>query len=212
MSAEGLPPASLLLVHGAGSGPWVYEGWAEEFASVPVLAVDLHEGLDVEHASMADYADRVVCAAARLATPVALCGWSLGGLVVLQAAERVAAHSVILLEASASAEIQGFNANVELTHGTFDPEVVYGSFPPGVRARPESLLACAERKRGISVPSLPCASLVIYGDDFREERGLAIARLYGSQKRYIPGLDHWGVVQDRRVREAIAEFLGIPRP
>jgi len=45
MSVERLPPASLLLVHGAGSGPWVYEGWADEFASVPVLAVDLHEGV-----------------------------------------------------------------------------------------------------------------------------------------------------------------------
>jgi pimeloyl-ACP methyl ester carboxylesterase len=209
MSVERLPPASLLLVHGAGSGPWVYDGWADEFASVPVLPIDLHEGLEVAHASMADYADRVVGEAAKLATPVALCGWSLGGLVVLQAAERVAPHSVILLEASAPAEIQGFNADADLTQGTFDPEAVYGPFPPGVRARPESSLARGERKRGISVPSLRCASLVVYGDDFREERGLAIARLYGSRERYIPGLDHWGVVQDRRVREAIAEFLGI---
>lgn len=98
---------------------------------------------------------------------------------------------------------------MELTYGAFDPEVVYGAFPPDVSPRPESSLARAERKRGISVPSLPCPSLVIYGDDFREERGSAIARLYGSDERDFPGLDHWDLVRDPRVREAIADFLAV---
>jgi len=209
MMAETRSPSSLLLVHGAGSGPWVYEGWDGDFPTLHVAVVDLHENLDVSRASMGDYADSVVATAATLPRPAALCGWSMGGLAVLQAAERVEPHSVILLEASAPAEIQGFEPDVELTEGTFDPEAVYGAFPSGVPARPESSLARAERKRGISVPSLPCASLVIYGDEFREERGVAVARLYGSSELYVPGLDHWGIVQDRRVREAIANFLAL---
>jgi hypothetical protein len=98
---------------------------------------------------------------------------------------------------------------VAIAEGTFDPEAVYGRFPPSVPARPESSLARAERKRGSSVPSLPCASLVVYGDDFRAERGTSIARLYGSEERDFPGLDHWELVRDRRVREAIAGFLGV---
>ena len=79
-------------------------------------------------------------------------------------------------------------------------------------ARAESTLARAERKRGISVPELPCPSLVIYGEAFRDERGTQIAGLYGSAERYFPGLDHWDLIRDLRVREAVAEFLGAFRP
>ena len=55
---------------------------------------------------------------------------------------------------------------------------------------------------------LPCATLVVYGDEFRAERGTPVAHLYGSEERDFPGLDHWDLVRDRRVREAIADFLG----
>jgi diadenosine tetraphosphate (Ap4A) HIT family hydrolase len=169
--------------------------------------VDLQEGLDVATASHADYATEVADAAAALPAPVSLCGWSMGGLVVLEAAERVRPHSVILLEPSPPAEVQGHNPDTEVGQGTFDPEAVYGRFPPGIRARSESARARAERKRGISVPSLSCASLVVYGDTFRDERGKAIARLYGSDELDFPGFDHWGLVSDVRVRAAIAEWL-----
>src|SRR5207249_6805513 len=141
---------------------------------IAVVAVDLHEGLDVAAASHADYAGTVAEAASKLPAPVALCGWSMGGLVVLQAANRARPHSVILLEPSPPAEIQGYYADTEITDGIFDPVAVYGPFPPGMRARPESSRARAARKRGIFVPGIPCPSLVVYGDDFREERGQAV--------------------------------------
>jgi pimeloyl-ACP methyl ester carboxylesterase len=205
-------PASLLLVHGAGSGPWVFDGWSESFPSLRVAAVDLQEGVDIGRASMSDYAERVVAAARTLPEPVSVCGWSMGGLVALQGAERVRPQSVILIESSPPGEVQGFDAEAETTTGTFDPEVVYGPFPPDMPTRPESSLARSERKRGIGVPSLPCKSLVIYGDDFREDRGRPIATLYGSEERDFPGLDHWDLVRDPRVREAIAGFLGSFRP
>ncbi len=40
-------------------------------------------------------------------------------------------HSVILLEPTPPAEVQGYNPNTEVGEGTFDPEAVYGPFPPG---------------------------------------------------------------------------------
>jgi pimeloyl-ACP methyl ester carboxylesterase len=196
-------------VHGAGSGPWVYDGWLHAFPALTVEAVDLHEGLAVEHASMSDYVDRVASAARVMPGQVALCGWSMGGLVVLQAAQMVQPHSVVLLEASAPAEIQGHNPDVQLVGGAFDPEAEYGTFPDGIAARPESLLARAERKRGISVPSLPCPSLVIAGADFPDERGRALAELYGSEFVEFPELRHFELVLETAPRRTVAEFLGV---
>ena len=116
------PPASLVLVHGAGSGPSVYDGWPDTFPGVEPVAVDLQQNLDVTTASHDDYARNVIDAAAALPQPVALCGWSMGGLVVLQAAQHLQPHSVILLEASAPAEVQGLDPDTEITDGAFDPE------------------------------------------------------------------------------------------
>jgi pimeloyl-ACP methyl ester carboxylesterase len=202
-----VPAGSLLLVHGAGSGPWVFDGWPASFPALDVVAVDLHAGLDVALASMADYARRVEEAAASLAPPVSLCGWSMGGLVVLMAAARARPHRIVLLEASAPAEVQGVHDDVVAQPGSFAPEAVYGRFPRGMRARPESALARAERKRGIPVPALRCPSLVVYGDEFPDDRGVALARLYGSSTAAFPGLDHWGLVRDESVRAAVARFL-----
>jgi pimeloyl-ACP methyl ester carboxylesterase len=125
----------------------VYADWPPAFPSLAVTAVDLQDGLSVERASMADYAQRVVAAAQGMPPPVAICGWSMGGLVVLQAAQHVHAHSVILLEPSAPAEIQGYNPDVPIIEGAFDPEAEYGRFPGGIPARPESRGARAARKR-----------------------------------------------------------------
>lgn len=195
-----------MLVHGAGSGPYVFDGWPASFPGVELVAVDLQEGLDVASASHEDYAQRVVDASGAARQPVALCGWSMGGLVVLQAAERVRPEAVVLLEASPPGEVQGFQ-EVEIDEGAFDPEAVYGAFPPGMPARPESLRARGERKRGISVPALPCRSLVVYGDDFPDDRGRALASLYGSDERAFPGLDHWDLVLAPEVRQSVAQWL-----
>lgn len=93
---------------------------------------------------MDDYAERVVGAALALPEPVATCGWSMGGLVVLQAAE------------------------------------------------------------GISVPSLPCPALVIAGREFPEERGSAVARVYGADPLEFPALGHFDLVLHPAPRAAIA--------
>jgi hypothetical protein len=58
-----------------------------------------------------------------------------------------------------------------------------------------------------TVANVPCPSLVIYGDDFREERGRQIARLYDSREHDFTGVTHWDLVRESQVREAIREFL-----
>jgi dienelactone hydrolase len=196
--------ASMLLVHGAGGGPWVFDGWRN--MAHTVFACDLQRGVDPAVASMRDYADEVAACAHSLPRPLALCGWSMGGLVALMAAEHVRPDALVLIEPSPPAEAQE-NADAPLETGTFDAEAVYGTFPPGVAARPESMLARAERKRGVSVPSLPCRCLVVAGDEFPEERGTRVAHVYDAELRHFPGLSHWGLVRSAAVRDAVADWL-----
>lgn len=196
-----------MLVHGAGSGPWVFDGWRDDFHELDVVAVDLQEGLDPAEASMADYAARVVEAATAGASPVVLCGWSLGGLAAMIAAPTATPHRLVVLEPSAPRQVQGYDPSVPDESGVFDPEEVYGAFPAGIRARPESRRARADRKRGMDVERPPCPSLVVYGDEFRDERGIAIAETYGCDERYFAGFTHWDLVLRPEVRRAVAEWL-----
>jgi hypothetical protein len=204
---QAAPLASLLLAHGAGSGPWVFAGWPAAFSDLEVEVPDLQAGLNVAEAAMSNYAAVVVRDADWLPRPLALCGWSSGGLAAMLAARQAEADLLILLETSPPGEVQGFDDSVPLEPGTFDPEATYGAFPPGMRARPESSLARAERKRGVSVPSLPCPALVVYGDEFAEERGRRLAAHYGAEELACPGLDHWGLVRDERVRTGLTDYL-----
>jgi pimeloyl-ACP methyl ester carboxylesterase len=212
-SLEGLALIrTLVLAHGAGSGPWVFEGWERVFAGVELDAVDLHAGLNVAEAAMSNYAAVVARAADSLARPTALCGWSMGGLTTMLAARQARAERLVLLEPSPPGEVQGFDPEIPLETGTFDPQDAYGPFPPGTRARTESRLARSERKRGISLPSLPCPSLVVYGEKYAEERGRAVARFYGSDELFLPGLDHWDLVRDVRVAAAVSAWLAGGNP
>jgi Alpha/beta hydrolase family len=197
-----------VLAHGAANGPWVFEGWLDAFPGADVLAVDLQAGLAVPHASMSNYAAVLYRTAELLAPPRALVGWSLGGLVAMLAAERAGAAKVALLEPSPPAEVQGFHDDVEPVEGAYDGETAYGAFPPGIPARPESELALGERRRGISVPRLPPPGLVVYGDEFPDDRGRRVAARYGLAEHHVPGASHWDLVLGSEARAAVAGYLG----
>lgn len=64
-------------------------------------------------------------------------------------------------------------------------------------------------KRGISVPTLPCPSLVVYGNEFADVRGKRVAALYRSRGAFFPGLDHWQLVLSSDVRRTVADFLAV---
>lgn len=196
-----------MLAHGAGSGPWVFDGWADSFPGVAVVAVDLQAGLDVGHASMLNYAAVLYRTAELFPPPRALCGWSMGGLAAMMAAGPAGAARLAVLEPSPPAEIQGHDPRVELQEGMYDGPAVYGAFPDGIGARPESSLARAERRRGIDVPALPCPGLVVYGDEFPDDRGRAIASHYGFDECHVEGTDHWGLVLHPEARDAVRGFV-----
>ena len=158
---------------------------------------------------MGDFAAAIVRAAAVLHRPLALCGWSLGGLAAMMAAERVRPDRLVLLEPSAPAETAGTDPTVPLEHGLLDPVATYGPFPEGQPSRPDSHLARAERKRGISVPSLPCPTLVVYGDDLPEERGADLAARYGADALHVPAATHWDLVLDAGIRRRVAAWLSV---
>ena len=197
---------SVILVHGAGSGPWVFDAWTDTFGDSELQPVDLQDGLRVEGASMADYAEQVAEVVARRQGRVYVCGWSMGGLVALMAATLVPPRALAVIEPSPPAEVQGTHPEVRQRSGTFDPEEVYGRFP-GVRTRQESLLARLERKKGISVPKVPCPLLVVYGAQFPEDRGRAIATQYEADELSFPELNHGQLVSTQEVREAIRDWF-----
>jgi alpha-beta hydrolase superfamily lysophospholipase len=86
----------------------VFDGWAQDFTDWSVAAPDLLEGLDVATATMQHYVASVVRATRRMAGsgPLVLCGWSMGGLVVLMAAPAVTPDAVVVLEPSLPAELK----------------------------------------------------------------------------------------------------------
>lgn len=200
---------SLLLVHGAGSGPWAFEGWERDFPGVEVVAVDLQEDLDVANATVDAYAAAVVRAAATLTRPLALVGWSLGGLVALVAAARVEPDVLVLLEASPPLEVQGLRDDVVPAPGTFDPLEQGAKPPPGMHTRRESSLAMGQRDRGVSVPPLPpkTCTLVVYGDGLKHDRGSVLAAHLDADELDAGDATHWDLVRDIVVRRRIRAWL-----
>jgi pimeloyl-ACP methyl ester carboxylesterase len=196
--------SGVLLVHGAGSGPWAFEGWAEACAPWEVDAVDLQAGLDVAHASIADYAAAVERAADPMPRPLGVVGWSLGGLVSLVAAQRVRPEALVLLEASPPREVQG-ERPIDPKPGTFMPD----PSPSGLVRRPESTLAMGERDRGIAVPPLPAGTraLVVCGDAFLHDRGPALAAYLGADLLEAGAATHEDLVRDPELRERVVEWL-----
>jgi pimeloyl-ACP methyl ester carboxylesterase len=180
----------------------VFDDWLDTFGDSELEAVDLQDGLQVKDASMADYAEQVAEVVARQQGRVYVCGWSMGGLVTLMAAALAPPWALTVIEPSPPAEVQGTHPEVRPRSGTFDPEEVYGRFA-GVRTRRESLLARLERKKGISVPKVPCPLLVVHGAQFPEERGRAVVTQYEADELSFPELNHGQLVSRPEVREAI---------
>ncbi len=207
-----MQPGSVLLLHGAGSGPEIFSGWEEHFPDSDFLPVDLHQGLGIETARMADYAARAVEEGRRIRPPLLVCGWSMGGLVAMMAAPQLRPGWLALLEPSPPAEVQGVDESAIPRPGAFDPEVVYGPFPEGISPRRESSYARSERKRGISVATLPCPALVVYGRDFPDERGRRIAVAYTCDAVELDDLGHSRLVLDQRVPRVVSSWVAKTTP
>jgi pimeloyl-ACP methyl ester carboxylesterase len=205
---SGMKASALICLHGAGSYPSLFDDWPTSFPQWAVLAPDLQADLDLPTASMEDYVRAAVRAAreSRCAT-VALCGWSMGGLVALLAAGMMQPAAVIALEPSPPAEIAGVHANIAIEPGTFDPDEVNGAWPDNPPTRRESGWALAERQRGISVPTVSCPLLVVASRTYATTRGRPIADFYGGDLLEFPDLHHVSLVDEAAVRTAILSWL-----
>ncbi len=221
----GRPP--VLLVPGAANSTWIWAEWAAVLAAAgwPVYALALrgHRGgrpAEVARLTMDDYRDDVALAAAQVAEPPVVIGWSMGGLVALMyAATRPDLRALVLLAPSPPLEIQGAGdeESVKQIPDIFGPEV-YGIPRAGepVKGRLaelteaetarlvelmelESGAARRQRKRGISVPAeqVRCPTLILTGDrdrQFPPAEGARIAAYYGAEHLVVPGASHLGVV------------------
>lgn len=221
-------PPRAVLVHGAASGPWVFDAWRPRWAGFDVRTPDLQARGDLATTTMADYVRLVEHAAWDAepgtgpgtergtqpgtapqpgdAPPVVVVGWSMGGLVAMMAAARRAPAALVVVEPSVPAEVGGFHPSVPLDEGTYGAEV-YGAVAADNQSRRESLLARSERKRGISVPSLPCPTLVLAGRDYADERSRPVAERYGATLREYPRLGHAELVTDPAVADDVVAWV-----
>jgi pimeloyl-ACP methyl ester carboxylesterase len=195
----------LVLVHGATSGPWVFEPWAGRFPTFEVGVPDLQAGLVVARASMADYAAQVIAATSGPGAVVV--GWSMGGLVAMLAAQQQRLAALVLVEPSQPRELGRHDPTVVPTAGVYDAETIYGPLPPGTRHRPESRLALEERQRGISIPRIDCPLLVVASSSYPTSRGSDVVNHYGGELLEFPTLDHGSVIEAPEVARAITAWL-----
>jgi hypothetical protein len=68
--------------------------------------------------------------------------------------DRARPHSVVLIDSSPPGEVQGFNAEVTVAAGTFDPEALYGRFPGDLvrERRVREAIAEFRRRRRMTFP------------------------------------------------------------
>ncbi len=226
-------PPRAVLVHGAASGPWVFDAWRPRWVGFDVRTPDLQAGGDLATTTMADYVRIVEHATWDTepgpepdtepdtepglapqpddAPPVVVVGWSMGGLVAMMAAARRAPTALVVVEPSVPAEVGGYHPSVPLEEGTYGAEV-YGAVAADNQSRRESLLARSERKRGLSVPDLPCPTLVLAGRDYGDERSRPVAERFGATLLEYPGLRHADLVTDPAVADDVVAWVSSRLP
>ncbi len=220
-TASDRPP--IVLVHGAANAAAVWTYWLRELAARgwPAYAPDLRghgasAPMDLSAVTMADYAADVAQVVRQLRDRPVLVGWSMGGLVAMMVAATGAARACVALAPSAPSET--LYPSVPLRRGEFgpeeygitgdDPDDQQGPMPDLDRAERlialgslgrESRLARDERKRGITIPSLPCPLLVVTGTaDLQWPRERYAAIHVPADYLEVEGASHWGLVLSRR--------------
>jgi pimeloyl-ACP methyl ester carboxylesterase len=134
---------SLLLIHGAATGAWVWRLWRRELAALGWQAnvLDLRgHGMSVpaemDSVTLEDYVADVASVTAQIAAAQGLHpvvgGWSLGGMVAMMyAAQHPETPGLLLLEPNMPVEVAG-KASVEYQRRFSDPVLApesFGVFP-----------------------------------------------------------------------------------
>lgn len=107
------PHPTMIFIHGAGGGGWEWRIWRAVFESRgwPALAPDLRPAAaGLVATTVEDYANQIEDCATALPSPPVLIGASMGGLLVLKAAERVTAEALVLVNCIPPAGVPGWPA------------------------------------------------------------------------------------------------------
>lgn len=97
------------MIHGAGGGGWEWKFWQEEFerAGWRVVAPNLMPNdKGIAATTIEDYIEQVVEAAREAGAQPVLIGASMGGILVLKAAEQIPARAVVLVNSVPPAGIE----------------------------------------------------------------------------------------------------------
>jgi alpha-beta hydrolase superfamily lysophospholipase len=208
------------MVHGAGGGGWEYKFWQEVFEQKgwEVRAPDMmpsEKGL--AKTSLDDYIAQTIKAAGD-AKPVVLIGASMGGVLVLKAAEEVNASAVVLVNGTAP------RAVIEQPRLTDDvPEVIRwangplqdteDAMPDSDREtilwahklwRDESGLVVRALRAGVDAKKPNCPVLVVISlndTDVKPELSRKVATWANADSIEYAGMSHVGPLLSTRARE-----------
>ncbi len=219
-----------VFVHGAGGGGWDWDIWRRVFAAEGwhTMAPDLQPvAAGLAATRLDDYATQVAAWSHGVDAPV-LIGASLGGLLALMAAARVAPAALVLVNPLPPAGIEPRPARADY------PEIVlWGnrrSLASTLRALPDAdaaarlfalrrwrdesgavmRAACA----GVAVDMPQCPLLVLaseFDDDVSAQASRALADSCAAQFRLLKGASHVGPLLGRdaaRVADAVLAWCG----
>lgn len=212
-----------VMIHGAGGGGWEYHYWRPVFekAGFRVVAPDMMPSSHgLAETTFDDYVEQVVKAAGK--SPDVLIGASMGGSLVLKAAETCKPKTLILVctsipafpGRSSSTKEPSYPAVVKWANGPFQDTV--DSMPDSDAAthrfahpkwRDESGKVLESISKGVSVkkPAVPTLLIIPESDDtVPPSEQQALANWIGADTHRYAGMSHVGPLFSRRRGEVAA--------
>ena len=214
------PKPVAVMIHGAGGGGWEYKFWQETFEQKgwEVRAPDMvpsDKGL--AKTSLDDYVSQTIKAAGD-ARPVVLIGASMGGGLVLMAADKVSPSAIVLVNSTAPMAV------IDEPHATEDvPDVIRwangplkdteDALPDSDREtvlwahklwRDESGMVVRELRKGVDVKKPKCPVLVVISlddADVKPELSRKVAAWASADSIEYAGMSHIGPLLSTRARE-----------
>jgi pimeloyl-ACP methyl ester carboxylesterase len=224
---------TVVMIHGAGGGGWEYKFWQAELKSQgwKTIAPDMMPAKGgLAKTTLDDYVAQVVVAC-RKEKRVILVGASMGGALVLKAAEHVKPEAIVLVDAVPPKGTPGWPKSSEPV-----PDVIRwangpikdtrDSMPDSDEAtiqwawklwRDESGAVVRALHDGVECRKPTCPVLAIIGredTDIPPAVSRSVAQAYGADVQEYAGMSHVGPLLSRRAREvaaAVAHWLDARR-
>lgn len=215
-----------VMVHGAGGGGWEYDFWAKEYrkAGWKVVAKDLMPAkAGLAETQLEDYVVQVQSWGAKAKRPLVLVGASMGGALVLKAAEKLKPDLIVLVD---SVPPSGFWKN-EAT-APIPPIVKWAGGPlkdtrdampdsdektiqwAWKKWRDESGAVMTALRQAVPVEPPKCPVLVIVGmkdTDIPPAVSLKVADAFAADVFRYAGMSHVGPLMSTRAREVARQSL-----